>query len=632
MKTYPFYLIPILILFSSLNVYGQKTGSFDETIVFNSKDRTLACYVPTNYNANNSYQLIIALHGLGDSASNYRNALINSRNWQNVFTQTIFICPDGGDDQNSDFYSPAGDEQIIQKAIDFAKANYSIDNNDIILQGFSLGGRSALKYGLVNHGDFNGLMLSTPAMQGIADVQNTPALAFGFDYALANQIPIFISFGASDQLYEQVIDMTIDSLIQNDGILSYEKVSGLGHSLANNTVITKAKDFFANPSIAGLDAEIRKVQMPSLSCDSILTPMCLILNAAASTITEMEIQYKVGSNTQSYTWNGTLDAYDHAMVTLPQITSVSGKQTIEVTILSVNGGGTELSTSNNAQSTELYVGNQTQSFPLMVDFEGQNDAWTLDETGSLFMWYLDDEVGHNSSYSMATFNTLLVFYTAGYEESFKSPVLDLTSSTAPSLAFDVAFNYHKYTPPYFTADVFFADTLIVSISTDCGQNYIELYRKGGADLATVDSPIVNPLSVTDCIFTPKANEWRTDAINLGAYKNEKEAIIKFSYKSALGGSIYIDNIRLDKSLSIKEDLQETSFSIFPNPARQSVNIQFDTESEKQVKVYDALGRVMKSFATIGDYQLDISQYSQGMYSIEVIENGKRQVQKLIKVN
>jgi hypothetical protein len=44
------------------------------------------------------------------------------------------------------------------------------------------------------------------------------------------------------------------------------------------------------------------------------------------------------------------------------------------------------------------------------------------------------------------------------------------------------------------------------------------------------------------MFIPTDEQWRTEKIDLSDYRNLDKAIFNFSYKSALGGSINIDNI------------------------------------------------------------------------------------------
>jgi predicted esterase len=208
---------------------AQTTGSFNETITFMSASRTLSCYVPPSYNPAVPMKLMIGLHGLGDNSSNYRNALVNSLGFAAAVPNTILVCPDGGSDPNSDFYVPAGDEEIIQASIDFARAGYNIDTTNIILQGFSLGGRSALVYGLGHTDQFKGLLLNTPAIQGVKEAITQFASGGLYDYAQAPQIPIYITHGNTDEVYTAPIDSTYEQLARNDGKQKLVRFNG-GHT------------------------------------------------------------------------------------------------------------------------------------------------------------------------------------------------------------------------------------------------------------------------------------------------------------------------------------------------------------------------------------------------------------------
>jgi len=179
-----------------------KTGSFDTTISFLGSTRKLSCFVPTNYTAANKYRLLVCLHGLGDNSANYRNSLISGLGWSTSFPNTIFICPEAAT-TTSDFYSPAGGEAIVQKCIDLGMANYHIDSSDVILQGFSLGGRAALRYGLDNYKKFKGLLLNTPAIQGVKNALN--------DQPLANCIPPAIETSAKAMPSDSGAVIPVDS-------------------------------------------------------------------------------------------------------------------------------------------------------------------------------------------------------------------------------------------------------------------------------------------------------------------------------------------------------------------------------------------------------------------------------------
>lgn len=178
----------LAMLVTACGATAQSTGSFDVTVTIQGSARTLSCYVPPTYNSAVPHRLVVGLHGSGDVSANYRSAMINTLQFQNYLTNTIFIFPDGGSDQARDFYTPAGDEAIIDSAIQYAFNNYNIDTSRMLLQGFSLGGRSALKYGLDNPYRFSGLLLNTPALQGVRDAIYNP----WFNYVAAAGLPIVI--------------------------------------------------------------------------------------------------------------------------------------------------------------------------------------------------------------------------------------------------------------------------------------------------------------------------------------------------------------------------------------------------------------------------------------------------------
>ncbi len=192
-----FYLA--LLLCFSIS-YSQQTGSFDISIEFAGSARDISLYVPSDYDSEQAYEVFIGLHGLGDNSKNYRNVFVQN-NLTSQLENTIWVFPDGGDDQSRDFYYPEGDFEIITKALQYVKDNYNINESGIILQGFSLGGRSALKYGLDNPGLFKGLLLNTPAIQGVLDGRNDPRMSPGYKFENASEVPVCITHGSDDFFY-----------------------------------------------------------------------------------------------------------------------------------------------------------------------------------------------------------------------------------------------------------------------------------------------------------------------------------------------------------------------------------------------------------------------------------------------
>jgi hypothetical protein len=216
-------------------------------------------------------------------------------------------------------------------------------------------------------------------------------------------------------------------------------------------------------------------------------------------------------------------------------------------------------------------------------------------------------------------NTPLYFNNRGIAESFTSPFIDLTSASNPALTFDIAHNYLKYGPPN---NIEFRDTLDIYISTDGGDSYNRIYHKYGSELATADSPLLNKMTIADCVFYPSASQWRKEVISLSDYKENASVLVKFMLKSGMGGSTAIDNISFkDNKPGFVLD-SHIDFSIFPNPASSNVHISSDFYIET-ITVHDILGKYVYEGA-INDYkaEIDVSGLAAGAYYITISSFGK----------
>lgn len=616
-------LLAALILLS-FGANAQQTGSFNKTITFKGEQRILSFFVPADYDSTRPYKLMVSLHGMGDNSTNMRNALSSGTSFITYIPNTILVCPDGGNDQFRSFNLPAGDEEIIQVSIDETKADYNIDTNNIILEGFSLGGRSALQYGLAHPDKFKGLLLHTPAIQGVKDALTGTSLG-KFNYANASKIPVYITHGADDVNYTAPIDTAYEQLILNNGIVRLYRFAGMGHTVPSFQRTQNFLPFLDQPSFNDDDLDIVKLTTPSRTCNSQVSGTVLVRNLGKNNISTIEFEYKLNNgNPAVYTWNGTLAPFNHALIQLPAVASTVGNNTLEVNVKTLNGSVQDTVITNNRKTYAYSYVSQGVSLPVNEGFDGQNfppDGWLLQRSGDVFLpWIRETGLKKDSLASMVTFNSIFIFDNAGRREEILSPVLDLTTVNDPSVRFDVAFNYVKYTPPYFADTTVFADTLQVFISTDCGRTFTSLYKKGGKDLATFDTAITNPLSLTSIDFDARPENWRTEQISLANFKNSKEAIIKFSYISGMGGLVAVDNVSFSTFSGIEENKPAT-FKLFPNPAADKVNLVSGNESIQKVNIIDISGRNVFTIVNKSGFNKEISvntsSLKDGFYFFEV---------------
>ena len=541
---------------------SPETDRSETNIKFNGEDRKISIYVPKDYNGTKECTLMICLHGAQNNSANYLNILTKGLKWQECIPNTIFIAPDGGSDPSKDFYTPQGDEAIIDSVIKFAKKNYLIKEDRIILQGHSLGGRSALKYGLDNPEKFYGLLLNTPAIQSTNDAQNVAFASLVYNYKNSSKLPIAITIGEKDQGYFKITRMLMDSLVFNDAKVKLYSIPELGHSLPENET-TKECMLFINHNenyLKNNDVEVYTTLTPVRRYDSLVSPSFVLRNVGLKTANKIRIQVTNGNENKSFVWNGELKPYQHVLLNAPEIKANAGENKAMITVDSINNMLSYTTSSVNGKITKhplissqidyfSYL-NKSENLPLLENFESKDfpsNNWYIEESGNTWTWHKSSLYKKSGNYSATLFN-LLIKDNRGASENLYTPPLNLKSADKPYLYFNMAFNYVALKPPYSAKYTMFSDTLEIQISTDKEKTFTTIFKKWGADLATMaipmNQPIINPKSIEDYFIKPMEIDWKQIAINLGAYKNADMAVIKFKYISGAAGNIYIDDIEV----------------------------------------------------------------------------------------
>lgn len=620
------------LLFITVMTASAQTKSFNTTITFRSESRTLSCFVPENYDSTHAYQLMICLHGAGDNSTAYRNALITSFNWPALYPNTIFVCPDGGSDPNKDFYQPKDDQEIIAASLQFAKGKYNIDTQSVFLQGFSLGGRSALKYGLDNPELFKGLLLNTPAIQGLMDAQNDSIASIQYNYSNAEFIPIFITVGESDYTYVTQVTAMVKLLKKNNTPVQFVSIPNMAHALPNSTIIQKSYSFLVNKQVPHLDADLFELNNQRHFCSNNVQTTCLVRNNGDSIIHSLSITLSAGSTSVVQPWTGTILPNEHAIVPLSITVPAGGQFTFAAAVTAVNTLTSDADAANNKLEQGMDVTNSTTKEIVTQTFDDVSNEWFINNSGSLFEWYLDDQVKKSGKNSIASFNTALLFYTRNAVESFSSPFINIAGLAKKELNFDLAFTYYKYTPPYTASETNFADTLEVLISTDCGATYTSVYKKGGQQLATRAEPIVNALNLQAVVFTPTADEWRTETIDLSSFATAEKAIFKFNCISGMGGSLNMDNFSFGGSyVGVKEtSVANKHFHMYPNPASESLTIDIPANTSGDITIMDITGKILLQQPINGmEQHVALTNMPEGMYLVQLTLGGQAIVQKLL---
>jgi pimeloyl-ACP methyl ester carboxylesterase len=630
-------LVMLILIIGIQSPNSQTKGSFNINVNMTSGSRIIAYYVPTDYDAAKKYNLMICLHGSRQPADEFRDNLCPF--WAAFMKNTIFACPEGSG-PSLDFYYTKGDETIIDTAISYIKQNYSIDDKKIILEGFSLGGRSALKYGLENPDQFKGLLLNTPAIQSYFDAANNPVYSLNYKYENGSKIPIAITHGAADRAYYNPVDTLFKILTDNNSMVLFTRVYGMGHNIPDQTVIQKCLDFINQPLKNNLDADISKIMVSNRTYLQKINPKFRMRNMGVQDITSANITYSINGTSADYSWSGSISSFKYADIELPEIPCYEKRNILVIQIKSINGSNTDITLPGKKQDS-INFQNLTQSLklPFKCGFEITDPNLTyfsLKTAGGMISWGVRTNAKTEGTYSLRMNNTPFVNINQGLSEDVLSPLLDLTSVKNPCIAFDLGFNYIKLTPAGgYPENYTYTDTLKIMMSTDSGKTFTNIYTKSGAELATVSTPITNPATIEGCIFTPTSiNQWRTEVIKLDDYADKSKVVFIFKDVSGNGGTLWLDNIRFVSydDISDVEDVSSNSgLSISPNPANEMINVQIP-DNTNEIRIYNFAGmQIYKSNIEPGntEFHLSINGFNSGIYMIEAVSGNKSISKKLI---
>lgn len=135
-------LLLVFLFFASTICFAQNING---TLQHDGETRTYITHLPPGFNANESVPLVIALHGLGDSPSNFMgiglNTAADTANFIAVYPATIdFLLGGTAWNNGANPFGMADDVGFIAALIDQLHADYNIDLSRVYATGFSMGG------------------------------------------------------------------------------------------------------------------------------------------------------------------------------------------------------------------------------------------------------------------------------------------------------------------------------------------------------------------------------------------------------------------------------------------------------------------------------------------------------------
>lgn len=88
---------------------------------------------------------------------------------------------------------------------------------------------------------------------------------------------------------------------------------------------------------------------------------------------------------------------------------------------------------------------------------------------------------------------------------------------------------------------------------------------------------------------------------------------------------------LDNPTSLNESEQENHILVYPNPTQDFIQLQLGDMNNCNVSIYNIIGEIMLNRNVRDNQKIDLSQFPNGVYYVEFIENGKLISEKILKL-
>lgn len=399
----------------------------------------------------------------------------------------------------------------------------------------------------------------------------------------------------------------------------------------SNSGATVLDGYDPNAILLGLDASLVNIISPALNlntCNTSITPSITVKNNGMDSITTFSIIYTLDAGTpDTLSWTGILTTGITEVITLPAYTGLTpGNHTLVIEVVNPNNG-TDLNAGNNQRTVTFTIINPSPLVTVPV-FQGAETTpfpggnWTIVNPNNNVTWAANASasgLGNSTKcFKMDNYSNDI----SGQSDYLVSPFMDLTTAVTPlRMNFNVA--YARYSTTNTT------DSLIVSVSTNCGETWTRIYNKGGISLSTVG----NTVSTTP--FLPTATQWRNETLNLNTFIGNDKVQLRFQNKSNYGNNLYIDDINIANSFTDLPEINNSiNFQVIPNPSTGRFTVSTSAKDNiKELTILNALGQTIysheKANAAVIDIDLDLPV---GIYFVKAGFGQIQKIQKLVITN
>lgn len=404
----------------------------------------------------------------------------------------------------------------------------------------------------------------------------------------------------------------------------FRSVNQFGNNFHLDDINIDKKIFFDN------DAGVIAITKPTTNiCVSNEAPQVVIQNYGKIPLTSVQINYQIdgAGPVTTFNWTGNLARNQTALVTLPSANyGAVGNHSINV-FTTLPNNVADQDPSNDGQTKPFNV-KQIFALPGNLNEDFTNSAfppanWSVVNPNADITWQRNATVGRNAAGS-AWFND---FVNNSVDRIDDLAMPNYSYSNIDSIFMNFNLAHITRTLPGTTGARL--DTLSVLLSKDCGNTFTTIYKKWGEELQTVNDP---NFQISFQQFTPAADQWRKDSLNLGKWLGASEPLFQliFRFHGNFENNFFLDDINL-RTQVLPAKLKNDGYLILPNPFNTSFGVwhyQLPTNL-RYINVYNSAGQLVWSQKYNGGdkfIRIDLAGRAAGLYTVNIgYEDSNRNV-------
>ena len=375
------------------------------------------------------------------------------------------------------------------------------------------------------------------------------------------------------------------------------------------------------------DAQIRAINQPAQRlCASAFVPNITFRNRGVITLTSLQINARIDNGAVvSFGWTGSLTSLSITTAALNSMTTSTGAHVLTIWTSNPNGNADQDPSNDTIRLNFQYYLPVTTVKESFENSTFPPVGWDVVNPDNGITWQRVAGIAKtgNAGVMIDNYNNSRL----GQKDDLRMPLISIPAVTDSAfLSFQLAAA--TYTDINTSGNNW--DTLEVLASTDCGATYTSLYKKWGPNLVTTFIATINP-------FSPLANQWRKDSVNLANYIGSNNLLIAFRNTTGYENNIYLDDINL-RTVVINPNLKAQGLLIAPNPTNGMITIQFYPQPTNlnAIQIFTGVGQKIQEVNVAGlqasnYYSFNLSAYTSGTYYVRVVFKDRVITKKIIKL-